>query len=82
MNIQGTVSTWGNGHAIRIPKSLLESIGLKADDKVNISIEESQIVITPILTKPAKLVDLFAGYTGVYQCSEWDIGEPVGKEVF
>ena len=80
--IEGTISTWGNGRAVRIPKALLDILGLKNNDKVEIAIVDNAITIKPTKPKPKSLVELFQDYTGDYKCTEWEIGEPVGREVF
>jgi len=43
--VEGTISPWGNGRAIRIPKDILEIVGLKDNDKIRISTNGNQIVI-------------------------------------
>ena len=80
--IEGTISTWGNGRAVRIPKNFLDLVGLKDNDVVEIAIVGDTITIKPSTPKPKSLSELFSGYAGDYKCTEWDIGEPVGKEVF
>ena len=49
MRYATTISPWGNSEAIRIPKSILRSAGLRAGDKVNVSTDHvGRIAITPI----------------------------------
>ena len=82
MTVEGTISTWGNGRAVRIPKALLDLIGLKDNDTVEISVVDNAITIKPTKPKPKSLAELFQGYTGDYKCTEWFADEPVGREVF
>lgn len=71
------IQPWGNSQAIRIPKPLLDSVPLKVNDPVEITIEDGSIVIR----KASKsLRERFAGYHGEYHGEEWDTGEPIGKE--
>ena len=79
--VDGTISTWKNDRAVRIPNAFLDALGLKDNDTVEISTLGNMITIKP---KPKKknLAEFFQHYTGHYECTEWDIGEPVGREVF
>lgn len=48
MSVATTVAPWGNSEAVRIPKSLLRSVGLSAGDKVTIgATERGSIEIVP-----------------------------------
>ncbi|MEG1912562.1 MAG: AbrB/MazE/SpoVT family DNA-binding domain-containing protein [Cloacibacillus sp.] len=81
--MQATIQKWGNSQGIRIPKHLLESAGIAADETVEISVEEEKIVITKITTvKRRKIEQIFAGYEGGYESCEIDWGAPVGKEIW
>ena len=40
-----TVSRWGNSQGIRLPKSLLEALGLQENDRVELSCQEDVITI-------------------------------------
>jgi len=84
MKTTGTIASWGNSHAVRIPKMMLDSLGLSADDQVSISMTESRIVIEPARPKRVRksLAERFEGYTGNYQPEELDTGVPVGSELF
>ena len=83
MRTEGVVSTWGNSQAVRIPKIMLENIGLNANDKIEISMTENSITIRPSKTKRKRktLAERFAGYTGDYQPEELNTGMPVGSEI-
>ena len=47
-----------------------------------VEISDNVITIKPAKPKPESLIEVFQGYTGDYKCTEWDIGEPIGREVF
>jgi len=81
MQMQGTISQWGNGKAVRIPKKYLDFLGLEENDAVEISLSENTIMIKPTEHKPKSLKELFQGYEGDYKCTEWDTGVPVGREI-
>jgi len=41
------ISKWGNSAAIRLPKAVLEALGIKEGSKVNLTIEGGRAVIEP-----------------------------------
>lgn len=72
-----TIRKWGNSQAVRIPKAVLEKAGLRENDRVEIRVENSYLLIIPVkrhLTLPERA----AGYAGGYEPVEWDRGKPVG----
>lgn len=77
-----TIKKWGNSQAVRLPKGILESATLHENDRVEIKAEKDYIVIRPANKKHKTLEERLAGYTGDYKYSEWDTGEPQGKEVW
>lgn len=44
--IQATIQKWGNSQGIRIPKALLEALGMMENDVVELSRVDDDIVIT------------------------------------
>lgn len=83
-----TIKKWGNSLATRIPKAVVEAIGLRLDQAVDIEAVNGKIVITPIEKKKEyKLDELLS------QCKpgamkldkedkEWLNAVPVGREVW
>ena len=76
-----TIKKWGNSRAVRLPKAVLEMVGLHENARVEIKVQDGKLIISPV-KKHKTLEERIAGYKGDYQCSEWDTGKPVGKEVF
>lgn len=76
-----SIQKWGNSQAVRLPKALLEQAGLKENDKVEIKLQNNNLMIIP-LRKHRKLEERIAGYRRHYRGEEWDTGDPAGKEVF
>ena len=77
------ISKWGNSHAIRLPKELMEQAKLNVDDKISVSINGNQIILKKHEeTHSAKLAQRFQNYHGDFTCQEANIGVNVGKEVF
>jgi len=80
-----TIQKWGNSQAVRLPKVILDTLFLQENDPVEITADSQAIVIKKAARKrraKKSLEERFADYTGDYQCTEWDTGKPVGKEVW
>ncbi len=80
--MQTKIQKWGNSLAIRIPKSFALNINLKQDELVDLSVDESKIVITPIERKEYSLEELLKGVSKNNLHSEIDTGSPTGKEIW
>jgi len=81
--VNTTIQKWGNSQAVRIPKYILNSIGLRENDTVSMVIVDNKIVLEK-QTKPQHipLKERLKDFDGYYKAEEWDTGEPVGKEYF
>ncbi|MDD3350061.1 MAG: AbrB/MazE/SpoVT family DNA-binding domain-containing protein, partial [Eubacteriales bacterium] len=75
-----TIQKWGNSQAIRLPKAALLNARLKENDRVEIKVEDGNLLIIPA-KKHTTLQERIAEYTAEYKCSECDTGESAGKEV-
>jgi antitoxin component of MazEF toxin-antitoxin module len=84
--MQLTIKKWGNSLATRIPKSVVESVGLHVNQEVEIEAVNGKIIITPSKTVEYSLDDLLS------QCKpeamvlsqedkSWINSPPVGKEI-
>lgn len=74
------VKTWGNSQGIRLPKDLLEGIGIHLNDFLNIEVQGENIVLTKTFrhkTLEERAAE-FEGKIGPYEEFEW--GGPVGRE--
>ena len=75
------IAKWGNSHAIRLTKELMEQAKLHPNDKVTITVNGDEIVLKKVVqTKAAAFDELFKDYTGDWRCSELDAGMDLGKE--
>ena len=94
-NATATLTKWGNGQGLLIPKRVCENVGLGVGDTVSITANEEQITIVPLRerarrTRTLTIDEIFAGYECDYEPpSEWSSlgnevswGEPVGKELW
>lgn len=80
--MEARLQKWGNSDGIRIPHTILKTLNLKTDDKVDIEIIDSKIVITKIENEVLSLEERFANYNGedLTKVFEWD--EPRGDEIW
>jgi antitoxin MazE len=77
------IAKWGNSIGVRIPKPLLEVVGLADNDNVEIIVEDKTLVIRP--TRERLTIDkLFKEWDGENTPQLYDWGEsdaPVGREL-
>jgi antitoxin MazE len=82
-----TIKKWGNSLATRIPKAIVESIGLQLNQEIDIEAVNGKIIITPVKSFEYNLEDLLR------QCKpktmaltdedqEWINSPPLGKEAW
>ncbi len=76
-----TIQKWGNSQAVRLPKAILELANMQEKDRVELKVENGNIIIIPV-KKHKPLKERIAEYKGDYKCSEWNTGKPTEKEVW
>ena len=56
------IKSWGNSQGIRLPKKIIDGMGMHVNDSVELLADKNKIIIR----KPKKydLKTLFSGYTG------------------
>ena len=74
------VRRWGDSLAIRIPKTFAEEVGLQANDEVEITLCDGQIVVIARKTRSCSLEQLLEAITAENRPSEWDMGSAAGNE--
>jgi antitoxin MazE len=77
-----TLHRWGNSIGLRLPKPLLEQLGLKEGSEVDIKIEGNRIVVEPARRRRYTMAELLEGMTPDNRPEEVDWGPPVGREVW
>ncbi len=77
-----TLHRWGNSVGLRLPKPLLEQLGLKEGSEVDIKIEGNRIVVEPARRQRYTMAELLEGMTPDNRPEEVDWGPPVGREVW
>lgn len=77
-----TAQKWGNSLAIRVPKSVAVQVGLKAQDDLDIEVQDGNVVLKPHLRRVYRLEDLVKRITPKNVHGEIDTGTPVGREMW
>ena len=75
------VVKWGNSHAVRLPKVVLEEAELRDGDHLEVRVDKGRIAMEPVSPK-LKLRDLVARISPKNLHDEQDWGKPVGREVW
>lgn len=73
-----TLQKWGNSVGVRVPKPMLEQLGLKEGAKVEITVEGNKLVIK---RKRETLAELLAQCKPENRPDPIDWGPPVGREL-
>ena len=76
--MQVQVSRWGNSLGVRLPKDLVQRLGIGEGSRVDVSEDRGRIVISgerPIYT----LEELLVGMTPESMHEAFDCGEDVGR---
>lgn len=80
------IKKWGNSNGIRVPKNIMDFLGVQTEDKVKIIQEEFEgkrrLIIESTNVEPELTIEqLFADYNKERVHVELqDLGEPVGNE--
>lgn len=82
-----TVKSWGNSHAIRIPKIILEALDISGDDELNISVENDKMIIEKVnkpthMTLRERVAEYDADCDAESNVAEVNWGESKGKEIW
>jgi antitoxin MazE len=74
------IRAWGNSQGIRLPKDILVRMDLKVSDILDIEIENDKIVLRKQFVHKT-FEERLAAYNGQISVSDFDWGEPVGREL-
>ena len=80
--MQTKVQKWGNSLGVRIPRSLVEEVGLAAGTEVSLSARDGELVLKPSVPSRLRLADLLADVTSDNIHASIDTGDAVGLEAF
>ncbi len=73
---------WGNSDGIRIPSSILKSLNLKTNDKIELNYDDNKIIISKPKKEKISLAERFANYTGSNLAKDYTWDEAKGKEIW
>jgi len=78
------IARWGNSSAIRLPKAVLEELGLKPGESVDLTVEHGKAIIEPARSKKITLEWILSemdrlGPENAPETAEW--GPDRGEEV-
>jgi antitoxin MazE len=82
MRMTTKVQKWGNSYAVRLPKAVVEELGLSSDTKVDIETTPKGIFIKPQKRIKFTLEELVAKITPENRHESIDWGPPRGKEIW
>ena len=77
-----TLHRWGNSVGLRVPKPMLEQLGLAEGSQVDVKVEGGRLVIEPARRRRMTMAELLEGVTPDDKPGEVDWGPPVGREVW
>ena len=77
-----SIKKWGNGAGVLLPKVILDMLSIKTDDSVEFSVDEQNIIISPVRRKHLTLAERFANFEGTTKQEEYWTDNPTGKEIF
>lgn len=78
--MEARLQRWGNSDGIRIPKTILKSLNLKTNDKVDLKYEDDKIIISKLNNN--LLEERFEKYNGKNLAKEFSWDEPKGREIW
>jgi antitoxin MazE len=80
--MEARIKKWGNSLAIRIPQSLANQIDLRPDLPVNLTVNGTELTISPVRKNPETLEQLLERITEDNRHEEVDFGPAVGEETW
>jgi antitoxin MazE len=80
--MQTRIQRWGNSLALRIPKAFAVDAHLKTNTRVEVTLKDGQIVLTPVEPSEWTLTQLLAGVNKHNVHREIATGPARGKEVW
>lgn len=77
---QTVVKAWGNGQGVRLSKKILEAAGIALDDVLQVETGENCVILRKKI-KHRTFEERLAEYDGEISVSDFDWGEPAGREL-
>lgn len=80
-SVDGSVSQWGNGLAVRLTKLVAKTAGIADGTPVRITAEKGRIVVEAVENPVTSLDTLLAAFNPLRHGGESMAFVPVGKEI-
>ncbi len=85
--MEARIQKWGNSDGIRIPSSILKTLNIKTNDKVDLIQEKDRIIISKPKKRHLTLEERFEMFNSLSDNEKgsvepFDWGEDLGKEKF
>ena len=80
--MEATIQKWGNSLGLRIPRAIALDAGLLQGTAVDIKLNRGRVVVSRTRRKKYSLEELCAGITRKNRHGEFEMGPPVGREVW
>lgn len=74
------IKQWGNNLGVRIPAAVAREAHLKVDQRVRVSVEGRQVIITPVGDAPQNLEERLARFDPARHGGEAMASERMGAE--
>lgn len=75
------IKQWGNNLGVRLPAAIVREAHVHVDQRVRLTVVDSQILITPVLDEPLTLEQRLAHFDPARHCGEAMVAEqPLGAE--
>jgi antitoxin MazE len=76
-----TLQQWGNSLAVRIPAAVARSARFKVGQRVEVSVQDSNLLVRPLGEPRSTLAQKLAAFDPALHSGEVMATVPVGKEV-
>lgn len=74
------IKQWGNSLGVRLPASVAREAHLRIDQRVRISVESGQVIITPVIDAPLTLEQRLARFDPARHGGEVMASQAIGAE--
>ena len=75
------IAKWGNGHAVRLSKEIMNQAKLIPSDKVTVTVNGEEIILKKVKqTKAEAFDDLFSDFKDNWRRKEINTGANIGNE--
>lgn len=80
--LKAKVQKWGNSMALRLPKPIVQEVGMKEGGLVDLSVSRGKLLVLPIKKPEYSLKKLLKAIRPQNIHREIDTGQPVGNEIW